>query len=109
MRSALVFPALAGLVLTAPTPTPQFLDVAAIETSPAVRVSAFLDTTEDVPARMQASAIASVARPDLVRRDDDCAPRPSGYGPVPTPDTADAFRNFTALQVDLMVPSYDSS
>ena len=108
MRSAVMLPALAGFVFAAPRPSLQVLKVAAVETFPAVRVSSFLDTTEDVPRRVQASPVEPI-KPDLVRRDGDCAPRPSGHGPVPTPDTADAFRNFTILQVNFLSSPHISS
>ena len=48
-------------------------------------------------------------RSHLLKRDGDCAPEPSGAGPVPDPDTADEFLDFSSLQVRserLNLPSY---
>ena len=44
--------------------------------------------------------IDSVNAQDLRKRDGNCAPQPSGSGPVSTPDTAAAFRSSSALSVN---------
>lgn len=50
----------------------------------------------------------------FINPEDPCAPQPDGYGPVPTPDTADAFLSFDELHQDAQnapkeVPSYDGA
>ena len=35
----------------------------------------------------------------LAKRDGDCSPQPTGSGPVPSPDTVDAFKAFPTFAV----------
>ncbi|KAL8973017.1 MAG: hypothetical protein Q9183_000224 [Haloplaca sp. 2 TL-2023] len=84
MRSACVISALVAVVAAAPAPSPQLIDLAAVEAAPdPVLVSAPLVVNSDSPLR---------------KRDETCAPQPAGSGPVPDPDTAAAFRASQELQ-----------
>ena len=53
----------------------------------------------------KATAVAALDRRErrrprhLAKRDGDCAPEPAGKGPVPDPDTAEAFVTYSSLQV----------
>ncbi|KAL8874653.1 MAG: hypothetical protein Q9174_000058 [Haloplaca sp. 1 TL-2023] len=84
MRSICVISALVAVVAAAPAPSPQLIDLAAVEAAPdPVLVSAPLVVTSDSPLR---------------KRDETCVPQPAGSGPVPEPDTAAAFRASQELQ-----------
>lgn len=115
MRSALILPVLTGLALG--VPTPQLVDLVAIEASPApVLVSAPLDINQDTPPDIPASSIAPITTAatrkrdaEIEKREDDCAVQPTRSGPVPTPDTVDAFMSFAAYQVDISVSSGGSN
>ena len=41
---------------------------------------------------------------DLEKRDGDCSPYPAGSGPVPSPDTPEAFQSDPDFAVCLLVP-----
>lgn len=100
---------LAALVaLTSALPSPQLIDLVAIEEYPdAVRVTAPIDIVKDVvpsvpaaPIRPLTSIISSSKRDLMVeKRDGDCSPYPTGSGPVPSPDTVDAFESFPTFAV----------
>ena len=119
MFRSLVLPlALAAIVQS------QMIDLKAIDAFPdPILVSAPLAVVKDTPVKVAAAPIkpltelvnapkdtiaAAAAAPAkrrrrsnnaLAKRDGDCSPQPTGAGPVPTPDTADAFTAFATLQV----------
>lgn len=115
MRSALLLPMLIGLALS--VPTPQLVDLVAIEASPAPDlVSAPLDVSQDTPPDIPAASIAPITTAvtrkrdvDIDKRDGNCAVQPTGSGPVPTPDTVDAFTAYPTFQVGFSVSSHSSS
>lgn len=106
MYTACILAALAAL--TPALPSPQLIDLAAIEEYPdAVRVTAPIDIVKDVVASVPASpinpltSIISSSKRDLTveKRDGDCSPYPTGSGPVPSPDTVDAFESSPTFAV----------
>lgn len=101
MYTPFVLAALA--VLTSALPSPQLIDLVAIGNYPdSVRVTAPIDKEVDVAASVPAApikpltSIGSSSKRDLTveKRDGDCSPYPTGSGPVPSPDTVDAFASF---------------
>ncbi|KAL8692578.1 MAG: hypothetical protein Q9218_002426 [Villophora microphyllina] len=83
MRSACLISALVAVAAAAPAPSPQLMDLAAIDAAPdPVIVSAPFDVTSDLAKRDESA---------LSKRDGNCAVQPAGYGPVPSPDTPEAF------------------
>ncbi|KAI4147086.1 MAG: hypothetical protein L6R39_003244 [Caloplaca ligustica] len=91
MRSACIIAALVAVAAAAPAPSPQLIDIDGVEAAPdPVLVSAPLDVTTDKPLKKRDAT--------LTKRDGNCAPQPAGSGPVPTPDTADAFTSSSVLQ-----------
>ena len=117
MRSTLLLPALAALALAAPRPQEIDLDDVIAAGKP-VLVTPALDvpvqTASVVPvSQVDSSAAAAIetnpatAKRDLQhveKRDGDCSPQPIGAGPVPSPDTASAFKSFATLQVRALSP-----
>lgn len=96
MRSACIIAALVAVAAAAPAPSPQLIDIDGVEAAPdPVLVSAPLDVTTDKPLKKRDAT--------LTKRDGNCAPQPAGSGPVPTPDTADAFTSSSVLQVSQTV------
>lgn len=94
MRSVCIFSALVAIAGAAPAPSPQLIDLAAIDAAPdPVLVSAPLDVVSDTPSKKR----------DVipVKRDGNCAVQPAGSGPVSTPDTAEAFSANQDLQVSI--------
>lgn len=96
--------------LTSALPSPQLIDLAAIGQYPdSVRVKAPIDVVTDVAASVPAApikpltSIISSSKRDLTveKRDGDCSPYPTGSGPVPSPDTVDAFESFPTFAVRL--------
>ncbi|KAL8940557.1 MAG: hypothetical protein Q9216_002744 [Gyalolechia sp. 2 TL-2023] len=84
MRSAGIISALVAIAAAAPAPSPQLIDLAAIDAAPdPVMVSAPLGVLSDQPSEKRGVT--------PVKRDGNCAVQPAGSGPVPTPDTAEAF------------------
>ncbi len=93
---------------TSALPSPQLIDLVAIGEYPdSVRVTAPIDIVTDLVASVPAapikpltSIISSSKRGLTVeRRDGDCSPYPTGSGPVPSPDTVDAFESFPTFAV----------
>jgi len=85
------------------------MDLDAIAAAPdPVLVTPPVDVTENIPADVPAPPIVPLtsdvpskikrSRP-LFERDGNCAPQPKGSGPVPTPDTPDAFEAFPTSAV----------
>lgn len=116
MRSSLIIPALAGLTLA--VPKPQLTNIDALDKLPdPVLVSAPLAVANDNPPDVDAPPIQPITAPpstkkrdvSLSRRDGNCAPQPSGSGPVPSPDTVEAFKSSSQLQVSVSVPSNDGN
>ncbi|KAL8642542.1 MAG: hypothetical protein Q9228_000767 [Teloschistes exilis] len=92
MRSTCFISALVAVAAAAPAPSPQLMDLAAIDAAPdPVFVSAPLDVVSDIPLTKRDGAT-------LTKRDGTCAPQPAGSGPVPSPDTAEAFKADPGLQ-----------
>lgn len=94
--------------LTSALPSPQLIDLVAIGEYPdSVRVTAPIDIVTDVVVPVPAApinpltSIISSSKRDLVveKRDGDCSPYPTGSGPVPSPDTVDAFESFPTFAV----------
>ena len=86
----------------------QLFDLDAIDKYPdPVLVSAPLDVSKDSPPDEPAPSATPITSAssrrrrslNLRKRDGDCSPQPTGAGPVPSPDTADAFLAFPTLQV----------
>lgn len=102
MRSAILVAALAGIIVA--IPTPQDIDYAAVEASgDPVLVSAPLDVQSSTAKAVAAAPIEPIVLDaSKVKRDGTCAPQPAGSGPVPSPDTADAFLSSPDLQVCLL-------
>ena len=107
MRSFILLPALAGLAAA------QLMNLTEIENDypDPVLVTAPVDEVQDTPPDVPAAPIEPITTPPsrvkrhlLQRRDGDCAPQPPGSGPVPSPDTVDAFQSFPTLHV-----GFDSS
>lgn len=93
MRSTCIISALVAVAAAAPAPSPQLMDLAAIDAAPdPIFVSAPLDVVSDSPHIKRDGAT-------LTERDGTCAPQPAGSGPVPSPDTAEAFKADAGLQV----------
>lgn len=106
MYTPFVLAALA--VLTSALPSPQLIDLIAIGNYPdSVRVTAPIDKEVDVAASVPAApikpltSIGSSSKRDLTveKRDGDCSLYPTGSGPVPSPDTVDAFASFPTFAV----------
>ena len=92
MRFALCFVALASVASS------QLinLDAIALDFDPPELVKAPINVESDTPAVSTSDAITPLSstseKRDLVdKRDGDCSPYQAGSGPVPTPDTPDAF------------------
>ena len=92
MRSALCLVALTSVVSS------QLinLDDIALDFAPPELVKAPINVESDTPAVSTSDAITplnstSVKRDLVDKRDGDCSPYQAGSGPVPTPDTPDAF------------------
>ena len=106
MYTSVVLAALGALASA--LPSPQLIDLVAIAAFPdSVRVTAPIDIVTDVVASIPAapikpltSTVASLKRGLAVeKRDGDCSPYPTGSGPVPSPDTVDAFESFPTFAV----------
>ena len=106
MYTPFVIAALAAL--TSALPSPQLIDLVAIGQYPnSVRVKAPVDIVTDVVSPVPASpinpltSVISSSKRDIVveKRDGDCSPYPTGSGPVPSPDTVDAFESFPTFAV----------
>ena len=106
MYKSFIFATLSALISA--LPSPQLIDLVAIGKYPdSVRVTAPIDITTDVVAPVPASpikpltSIISSSKRHLAveKRDGDCSPYPTGSGPVPSPDTVDAFESFPTFAV----------
>ena len=102
MRTSILLPALVGLAAA------QSIDYPAIEKYPDPElVVAPCDEVQDTPPDVPADPITPITTPPsrvkrhllLQKRDGDCAPQPTGSGPVPSPDTVSAFLSFPTLHV----------
>ena len=92
MRSACILSALVAITAAAPAPSPQLIDLAAIDAAADPQlVSAPLDVAFDKPSKKRDVTLS--------KRDGNCAVQPAGSGPVPSPDTASAFSADPGLQV----------
>ena len=98
------------VALTSARPSPQKIDVAGIkEYSDAVRVTPPVDVVTDVvdpvpaaPIKPLTSILSSSKRDLAVEKRDqygDCSPYRPGSGPVPSPDTVEAFASFPSFAV----------
>ena len=97
MHTTLCLAALAGIAYSAP----QLMNLDAIAQDPApVLVKAPVNVVTDDPPDVPAAAVVpltSVAAKkrdlDVEKRDGDCSPYKAGSGPVPSPDTPEAFQS----------------
>ncbi|KAH0536583.1 hypothetical protein FGG08_006567 [Glutinoglossum americanum] len=97
MRSALILSALA--VIAAAIPSPQELPIDAIDTVPDPDVQGPDPTIQTDPVDYDSSAAIKAAIADVEqdppsirkKRDGGCEPQPAGSGPVPYPDSPEAF------------------
>ena len=109
MHTTLCFAALAGVAFSAP----QLINVDQIATDfpPPELVKAPINVVSDTPPDVPAEAITplestSAKKRDLLhheKRDGDCSPYPTGSGPVPTPDTPEAFQSDPDFAVCLLI------
>lgn len=108
MRSVLIAAALLGTALAAPRPQDiDFTEVDAaappVFTAPPDNVPTdvpTVTTTTVEPLTTIDTPPAKLRRAETFeKRDGTCAPQPAGSGPVPNPDTADAFLAYQPLQV----------
>ncbi|KAL1301534.1 hypothetical protein AAFC00_005775 [Neodothiora populina] len=112
MRNFALIPAFIGLALAAPRPQDIALDeIEALPTvavvTPALVVASQSASVLPLESQLAAASSAIVADPaigtpaaekrNLAERDGTCAPYPKGAGPVPSPDTPDAFLNSKTL------------
>lgn len=101
MRSAIFLPALAAIAAA------QLINLDEITKYPdPVLVAAPFDEVQDTPPDVPAAPIDPITTPPsrvkrhlIQKRDGDCAPQPTGSGPVPTPDAVSAFQSFPTLHV----------
>ncbi|KAL8830958.1 MAG: hypothetical protein Q9191_001138 [Dirinaria sp. TL-2023a] len=101
MRSLILAAALAGI--TVAVPTPQAIDYAGVDADPdPVLVSAPLDVQSNIPSAVAPAPIEPITTDVSKVKRDSCAAQPNGYGPVPTPDTPDAFSSDPDFQVCLL-------
>ncbi|KAI9851590.1 MAG: hypothetical protein M1838_003302 [Thelocarpon superellum] len=102
MRSVYVLCAFAALATAAPKP--QNIDFDAIKSAPSPTVTGPpIDASAQTISPNLASASSIAAHPTTPSMDkrgvnDPCGIQPAGSGPVPTPDTAEAFLADTELQ-----------
>ena len=106
MYTLLILAAVA--TFTSALPSPQLIDLVAIGQYPdSVRVTAPVGVVSDVVAPVPAApiepltSVVSTSKRDFTveKRDGDCMPYPPGSGPVPSPDTVDAFESFPTFAV----------
>ena len=96
MHTALCIAALAGVAYSAP----QLINLDKIAAAPKPElVKAPVNVVENIapdvasdPIVPLVSVSATKRDLELQKRDGDCSPYPTGSGPVPTPDTAEAFQ-----------------
>lgn len=80
-------------IAAAPDPVIVTPPVAVTQNIPAdVPAPPIVPLTTDVPSKIKRSRA-------LFERDGDCSPQPQGSGPVPTPDTVDAFEAYPTFAV----------
>lgn len=96
MHTTLCIAALVGLAYSAPQMIP--LDSIADYPAPEL-VKAPLNVETDIPPDVPADAIVPLQTTpakkrdlEVEKRDGDCSPYPAGSGPVPSPDTPEAFQ-----------------
>ena len=101
---------LAGLALSAPRPQEINLDGVA-EADPPTLVAAPLDVVSDIPAPVPTTTVGPITTDtpqrkrrslEILKRDGDCSPQPTGSGPIPTPDTVSAFLADPDYQVTIL-------
>ena len=88
------------------------LDEIADDFPPPDLVKAPVNVVSNIPPSSTANAIVPIPTVDskkkrsleLERRDGDCSPYPAGSGPVPSPDTPDAFQSDPDFAVCLLPP-----
>lgn len=106
MLSALLVAALAGV--TSAIPTPQEITIPAHDlaahpvlfTVPLDVVSNTPQKAAPAPVKLITSSTLKAKRGEiLTKRNGTCTTQPAGSGPIPTPDTADAFMADPELQV----------
>ena len=107
MHTTLCIAALVGVAYSAPQMMP--LDTIAASPPP-VLVAAPLNVKADTPPDAPADAIvplqsttAKKRELEVEKRDGDCSPYEAGPGPVPSPDTPEAFQAYPAFAVCLLL------
>ena len=106
MHTALCIAALAGIAYSAP----QLIDLDGVaKYEPPQLVKAPLNVESNIPASSAPAPIVPIATEaakkrdlELEKRDGDCSPYPTGSGPVPTPDTPEAFQSDPDFAVRLL-------
>ena len=110
MRSALCIAALAGVAYSAPQDIP--VSQIAENFPPPQLVKAPVNVVSNVPPSSTPDAIIPIPTVEtkkkrsleLEKRDGDCSPYPAGSGPVPSPDTPEAFQSDPDFAVCLLLP-----
>jgi len=106
MLSALLVAALAGV--TSAIPTPQEITIPAHDLAAhPVLFTVPLDVVSNTPQKAAPALVKPITSSTLkakrgeilTKRNGTCATQPAGSGPIPTPDTADAFMADPKLQV----------
>lgn len=106
MYNSFILAALATLLSALPSPQLMNLDAIAADPAP-VLVKAPVNVVSDTPPDVAAAAIQPLtsispsSKRDLAveKRDGDCSPYATGSGPVPSPDTVEAFESFPTFAV----------
>lgn len=101
----------AMVALGLPFAASQLIDLDAVAAAPdPVLVTPPIDVSQNIPADVPAAPIVPLTTDvpsrikrshSLFERDGDCSPQPAGSGPVPTPDTVDAFESFPTFSVSI--------
>ena len=108
MHTTLCIAALAGVVYSAPQLIN--LDKIALDFPPPELVKAPVNVVSNIPPDVTADAIVPLESVSLKKRglevkkrDGDCSPYPAGSGPVPSPDTPEAFQSDPDFAVRLLL------
>lgn len=111
MRPQILFAVLAGFAVAAPTP--QEIDLDGVDAAPdPVFVTAPFDVQSDTPPAVAPEPVTPAttdSTSELEERDlwtptkrDACVKQPPGSGPIPSPDTPEAFSSYPPFAVSLL-------
>lgn len=111
MHISSIIVAFAGIAFSAPVP--QLISLQAINAFPdPVFVAAPLDVLQDVPSGVGKSTVTAVPNAKrgfrVEKRDGDCSPQAAGSGPIPSPDTVDAFYTFPTFRASAIPSVYQN-